>query len=126
MWWSCDGRAGSPSAAARPSDNGHGCGSCWWRSKFVAFGSSFASVDEDEPLGLEVKLAFELLLTPLQDVGAVLLDRVAGFFFTRDAVTIEEPPDRDPDRVPRSASLPWISQSVVSPCSSTSARTKPA
>ena len=37
-------------------------------------------VDEDEALGIEVELAVEPLLPPLQDVGAVLFARVRGLF----------------------------------------------
>ena len=37
-------------------------------------------VDEDEPLGIEVELALEPVLAPLQDVGAILLAGVRGLF----------------------------------------------
>jgi hypothetical protein len=37
-------------------------------------------IDEDEALGFEVDLAVEPMLTLPQDVGTVLLDRVAGLF----------------------------------------------
>ncbi len=37
-------------------------------------------VDEDEPLGIEIELGFEPGPTLLQDVGTILLDRVAGLF----------------------------------------------
>jgi hypothetical protein len=37
-------------------------------------------VDEDQTFGIEIKLAFEPGLAPLQDVGAVLLDRVRRLF----------------------------------------------
>lgn len=39
-------------------------------------------VDEDEALGVEVELALEPDLAPLQDVRPVLLGRVRGLFFT--------------------------------------------
>jgi hypothetical protein len=37
-------------------------------------------VDEDQALGIEIKLAFEPGLAPHQDVGSVLLGRVRGLF----------------------------------------------
>jgi hypothetical protein len=37
-------------------------------------------VDEDQPLGIEVRLALEPLPAPLQDVGAVLFHRVGELF----------------------------------------------
>lgn len=37
-------------------------------------------VDEDETLGFEIYLSVEPALALPQDVGAVLLDRVAGLF----------------------------------------------
>ena len=37
-------------------------------------------VDEDEAFGFEIDLAVEPVLTLLQDVGTVLLNRVAGLF----------------------------------------------
>ena len=37
-------------------------------------------VDEDQPLGVEVELALEPCLAPPQDIGAILLPRVAGLF----------------------------------------------
>ena len=37
-------------------------------------------VDEDEPRRVEVELAIEPVLARTQDVGAILLDRVAGLF----------------------------------------------
>jgi hypothetical protein len=37
-------------------------------------------VDEDQPLGVEIKLALEPCLPPLQDVGPILLRRVTGLF----------------------------------------------
>ena len=56
-------------------------------------------VDEDQPLGIEIELPLEPLLATLQDVGAFLFGGVCGRFFTRDPVTIEEPPQRtDADR----------------------------
>lgn len=30
----CGAREGNPSAVARLWHSGHGCGSCWWRSRF--------------------------------------------------------------------------------------------
>ena len=38
-------------------------------------------VDEDEPLRIELRLRFEPVAALLQDVGAVLFDRVTGLFF---------------------------------------------
>ena len=38
-------------------------------------------VDEDEALGIEVELALEPLPSPVQDIGTVLLSRVAGLFY---------------------------------------------
>ena len=38
-------------------------------------------VDEDEAFGFEIDLTVEPVLTLPQDVGTVLLDRVAGLFF---------------------------------------------
>jgi hypothetical protein len=43
-------------------------------------GGSPGFVDEDEALGFEIDLAVEPVLALLQDVGAVLLDRVPGLF----------------------------------------------
>ena len=37
-------------------------------------------VDEHEPVGIEVKLAIEPFMPLAQDVGAVLLDRMASLF----------------------------------------------
>jgi hypothetical protein len=37
-------------------------------------------VDEDEAFGFEIDLAVKPVLTLPQDVGTVLLDRVAGLF----------------------------------------------
>ena len=37
-------------------------------------------VDEDETLGVEIDLAVEPVLAPLQDVGAILLAGVRGLF----------------------------------------------
>lgn len=37
-------------------------------------------VDEHQPRGVEIELAVEPCLALAQDVGAVLLDRVAGLF----------------------------------------------
>jgi hypothetical protein len=44
------------------------------------FGRSPSLVDEDQAFGIEIKLACEPGLAPLQDVGAVLLGRVRGLF----------------------------------------------
>ena len=44
------------------------------------FGRSPGLVDEDQTFGIEVKLAFEPGLAPLQNVGAVLLGRVRRLF----------------------------------------------
>jgi len=38
-------------------------------------------VDEDEPLGIEVRLCLEPRATLVQDIRAILFDRVAGLFF---------------------------------------------
>jgi hypothetical protein len=38
-------------------------------------------VDEDQPLRVQVELVVEPVLALGQDVGPVLLDRVAGLFF---------------------------------------------
>ena len=51
----------------------------------VAVGSSHVGrspglVDEHQTFGIEIELAFEPGLAPLQDVGAVLLGRVRGLF----------------------------------------------
>lgn len=43
-------------------------------------GRSPRLVDEDEALGLEIELTVEPGMAPLQDVGAVLLDRVTRLF----------------------------------------------
>ena len=43
-------------------------------------GRSPGLIDEDQAVGIEIKLAFEPGLAPLQDVGAVLLGRVSGLF----------------------------------------------
>lgn len=43
-------------------------------------GRSPGFVDEHEPLGIEVQLAIEPVVPLAQDVGAVLLDRMAGLF----------------------------------------------
>jgi hypothetical protein len=43
-------------------------------------GGSPRLVDEDEALGIEIKLAVEPMLPLPQDVGPVLLDRVAGLY----------------------------------------------
>ena len=43
-------------------------------------GRSPGLIDEHEPLGIEVELAFEPVMPLPQDVGTVLLDRVAGLF----------------------------------------------
>jgi hypothetical protein len=51
-----------------------------WPSAFVAFGFSFASVDEHEALRIEIELVVEPALPLPQDVGPVLLDRVPGLF----------------------------------------------
>ena len=37
-------------------------------------------VDEHEPLGIEVELAIEPFMSLAQDIGAVLLDRMASLF----------------------------------------------
>jgi hypothetical protein len=43
-------------------------------------GRSPGLVDEDQTLGIEIKLAFEPGLAPLQNVGSVLLGRVRRLF----------------------------------------------
>ncbi len=37
-------------------------------------------MDEDEALGVEIELALEPVLPPLQDIGPILLTRVRGLF----------------------------------------------
>ena len=44
-------------------------------------GRSPGLVDEDQTLGIEFELAFEPRLTPLQDVGAILLGRAKRFLW---------------------------------------------
>jgi hypothetical protein len=44
------------------------------------FGRGPGLVDEDQTFGIEIKLAFEPGLAPLQDVGSILLGRVRGLF----------------------------------------------
>lgn len=39
-------------------------------------------VDEHQPLGIEIDLPFEPSLSPFQDIGAVLLVRVARLFLS--------------------------------------------
>jgi hypothetical protein len=43
-------------------------------------GRSPGLIDEDQAVGIEIKLAFEPGLAPLQDVGAVLLGRMRRLF----------------------------------------------
>ena len=43
-------------------------------------GRSPGLVDEDQTFGIEIKLAFEPGLAPLQDVGSILLGGVRGLF----------------------------------------------
>ena len=50
-------------------------------------------VDEDEPLGVEVKLALEPLFPTPRDVRTVLLGGVGGPFFERQAGPVQEGPD---------------------------------
>lgn len=64
-------------------------------------------VDEHEALGFQIQLTGEPGPALPQDVGAVLLDRVPGLFFLRDAVADEEarcsvpiPTARFGDRLP--------------------------
>ena len=54
---------------------------------FAAWGSAIAAghvgrcpglVDKDELIGIEIELAVEPVLAPLQDVGTILLGRVEG------------------------------------------------
>jgi hypothetical protein len=49
------------------------------RSRHV--GQSAGVVDEHQPLGVELELAFEPCLAPSQDVGPALLGRVRGLFY---------------------------------------------
>src|SRR3954466_15242259 len=39
-------------------------------------------VEEDQPFWIKIKLALKPRLAPLQDIGAVLLQRMCGLFFT--------------------------------------------
>jgi vitamin B12/bleomycin/antimicrobial peptide transport system ATP-binding/permease protein len=50
------------------------------RNSASHFGRSPGLVDEDQTFGIEITLAFEPRLAPLQDVGAVLLGRGHGLF----------------------------------------------
>jgi hypothetical protein len=43
-------------------------------------GRSPGLIDEDQPLGIKVKLPVEPILSAFQDVGTVLLGRVRGLF----------------------------------------------
>ena len=43
-------------------------------------GRSPGLVDERQAFGIEIKLAFEPGLAPLQDIGSILLGRVRGLF----------------------------------------------
>ena len=51
-------------------------------------------VNEDQALGVEIKLPFEPGLALLRDVGATLARTHARSFFARDGVTSEEALDR--------------------------------
>src|SRR3954471_2366994 len=53
-----------------------------------------ALVDEHQLVRIEVELAFEPVLSLLQDVGAVLLGGVRGLLLEGQVVAIEEGPDR--------------------------------
>lgn len=64
-----EGNAGAQSLAASTSSMPAG---------HVGRGPGF--VDEDQRVGIEVELSLEPFLATLQDVGAVLLARVAGLF----------------------------------------------
>jgi hypothetical protein len=44
-------------------------------------GGSQGFIDEHEPFGIEIELAIEPVLPLAQDVGAVLLDRMASLFY---------------------------------------------
>ena len=56
-------------------------------------------VDEDQLVGIEVELSVEPGLPGLEDILALLLRRVSGLFFERQALPVEKGPDRgDPDR----------------------------
>ena len=48
------------------------------RAGHVRRGPGF--IDEDEALGIKVELALEPVLSPLQDIGPILLTRVRGLF----------------------------------------------
>jgi hypothetical protein len=84
-------------------------------------------VDEDQLVGVEIKLALEPFLTLLQDVGAILLGRMAGLF-------LRVIPWRAKKRhkvamltlTPRSANIVLNSASVGSGCCSIAARMKAA
>lgn len=51
------------------------------------------SLDKDELFGIEIELAVEPFLVPLQNVGAILFGRVRCFFAC-DPAAREEPPSR--------------------------------
>jgi hypothetical protein len=64
-------------------------------------------VNEDQPFGIEIELAVEPLLAPLQDVGTVLLGRVRRLF-------LRVIPRRSKNRhiVPSATRAPWSASST--------------
>jgi hypothetical protein len=51
-------------------------------------------IDEDEALGIKVELALEPVLSPLQDIGPILLTCVRVLFCPSQLVTLSEAPKR--------------------------------
>src|SRR5690554_1065839 len=85
---------GSPSATVRLSRSGHGYGSCWRRSPLYRMipriiRSRSAFIDKHEASGFQIDLTIEPVVTLLQDVGSVLLDRMSRLF-TRHASAHEK------------------------------------
>jgi hypothetical protein len=80
-------------------------------------------VEEDEPLGIEIELALEPGEPLREDVGAILLGRMRGLFFSvirwrwknRQIVPMPNP-------APSAASAAWTSASVMSGVASISLR----
>jgi hypothetical protein len=85
-------------------------------------GGPWLAINEDQPLGVEIGLLLKPGLARLADVGAFLLARMPGLFFT---VTSRRWKNRQsvpiPARTPRSAAIrSRISESVMSTVSSIS------